>query len=181
MSLHEVSNLDLFCGGSLIAPDIVLTSELWCSRAVEDIAVRINPHSLSNPSSDAELLPVVDKLVHPQLGTMGGASPYSNDVVLLKLGASSIHAPVAVNSDVAIPTDGQILQTAGWGLSNFPSRILLVADQVHITNEQCVQQTLGMNFTTYEEFVSSDAICVDTLYTRACTTDRGTCICSGIL
>ena len=80
------------CGGSLIAPDIILTAArcMTVFARLEDIAVRVGPYSLREPIEGSEVFPIVDFALHPQFYPNG----FGVESLLLKLDGASFDRPL---------------------------------------------------------------------------------------
>ena len=109
------------CGGSLIAPDIILTAArcMTVFARLEDIAVRVGPYSLREPIEGSEVFPIVDLALHPQFDPNG----FGVESVLLKLDGASFDRPlINLNTNPDLPFVDQSLTAMGWGdLTNFQS------------------------------------------------------------
>eukprot|EP00804_Cyclotella_cryptica_P020213 CCRYP_010909-RB/>CCRYP_010909-RB protein AED:0.05 eAED:0.05 QI:308/1/1/1/0.66/0.57/7/705/511 len=153
-----------FCGGSLIAPDIVLSaahcagysSSVEVGRFDRSKGTRIDENILDlllKSSDDGvvnlmaeeyyESIDVKYEIKHPGFDS----KTVDNDFLLLKLAkVSMIPSPplATLNVDPGIPaTPGQELLTMGWGDTdpdpniNTPSNVLLGATLNYVTNQDC--------------------------------------------
>mmetsp|Transcript_28735 Transcript_28735/g.80907 ORF Transcript_28735/g.80907 Transcript_28735/m.80907 type:complete len:510 (-) Transcript_28735:217-1746(-) len=132
----------IFCTGSLIAPNIVLTAA-HCSPSTQ---VLIGSHELSTPvlsSLDTifEILQVELEISHPDFVR----ATFENDVKLLILKDKSCFTPVLLDSpqdnvDLASPNQaGRDVSVIGWGItaSEQWSPVLQEADLITVSDSSC--------------------------------------------
>lgn len=161
-----------YCGGSLISPHAVLTSA-GCAIPFSDFWyppewVEFNRHDLFN-DTDVTRIYLKDRsqcdgdvIYHPDYNP----STSDNDVAILFLPiAVNGITPVMLNTDPKLPAVSDLLDVAGWGLTesgfpNVPSAVTLG----YLTNEACTKKPYRYN----------DAEITDSMMC-AYAKDKGTC------
>ena len=158
------------CAGSLIAPDIVLTTAT-CITFQNEMIITTNPYTRENPQDGAEVLSVLEYRRHPQYDFQ----KFRNNIGLLKLSNASARPLVTIDPEMEI-MDGQVLQSAGWG-TIVPSRNAVFANTLQtselraVTNREClnISATEGDRY----DHLRGDSVCAVPLQGIPCTGDVG--------
>ena len=155
-----------FCGGSLIAPDLVI-SAAHCSGPLSGSSSRIvlNPQKLSDPIEASEVFSVEEYVSHPLYQSL---PELNHDYMIIKLTGSSSLPIVRLNTNENLPATGSSLQVMGWGatVAEFadPDNTLQEVDVVPITNEKCSKKRNG---------VTPDMLCTTAVNKGSCNGDSG--------
>eukprot|EP00588_Corethron_pennatum_P018190 CAMPEP_0194309682 /NCGR_PEP_ID=MMETSP0171-20130528/6653_1 /TAXON_ID=218684 /ORGANISM="Corethron pennatum, Strain L29A3" /LENGTH=361 /DNA_ID=CAMNT_0039062967 /DNA_START=242 /DNA_END=1324 /DNA_ORIENTATION=+ len=124
------------CGGSLIAPNLVL-SAAHCGESFKE--VRVGVTNRKEPDDLAETVNIEEVVVHPDYG--GKAGDLENDFMILVLSKNieKIMPVCLAEADDYLPTSNS-LWIMGWGHTESNddySDVLLETDVFYVPNENC--------------------------------------------
>eukprot|EP00934_Nitzschia_sp_Nitz4_P001043 Nitzschia sp. Nitz4//scaffold108_size72880//43760//45816//NITZ4_005819-RA/size72880-processed-gene-0.39-mRNA-1//1//CDS//3329532681//1043//frame0 len=178
------------CGGSMIAPDLVLTNG-HCYTEGSDLGhAYINKWNTANGAEGMPIRPVVEYIPHPdyvQVDEDGNYYP-DNDIAILKLDRAPNRnfGVIKLNYDASYPSDtGEELYMLGWGsLTNGVdaplemSDILQQASTSYIAAEECEvarDPELGIGYETSPgvSVVGPDWLCTNDESHAHCNGDSG--------
>ena len=135
LNYYDGETLSHFCGGTLIAPNKVLTAGHCLDDAppVENLVITLNREDLT--SNEGEALQVEQFYIHPDYAS---ATAGDNDVAVIVLKTNSTVTPIAINSDLKA---GELATALGWGTtvageSEYPT-VLHKVEVPIVANETC--------------------------------------------
>ena len=159
-----------FCGGSLIAPDLVI-SAAHCSGPLSGSSSQIvlNPQKLSDPIEASEVFSVEEYVSHPLYQSL---PELNHDYMIIKLTGSSSLPIVRLNTNENLPVTGSSLQVMGWGTTVARAPVLAddlqEVDVVTITNEECSKSSIE-----YDDEITPDSLCAAEVNKGSCQGDSG--------
>eukprot|EP00985_Skeletonema_marinoi_P001136 scaffold459_cov78-Skeletonema_marinoi.AAC.6 len=146
-----------FCGGSLIAEDVVLSAAHCDSGGEGNYNAVVGRHA--HDDNDGQKLSVKEALLHPDYD----GDTTDNDFMLIFWNESANSKTfVKLNTDAATPETGAAVTVMGWGdvdpsdEQELSSELMEVEVNV-ITNEECGASNGG--FGSYEDQVTSNMLC----------------------
>lgn len=170
-------NFGLFCGGSLIAKDVVLTAA-HCQGAPFDVV--IGRHDLGD--NDGQVIPIKEQLPHPNY------DPYFTDndfmLVFLSRGTTANVDLVKLNDDPSVPNVGRGVTVMGWGDTDIRDDVpaalsdVLMKVQVNIiSNNDCADSSGsiggGGSTASYRGQITQNMLCAKSNQRDSCQGDSG--------
>ena len=151
-----------FCGGSLIAKDVVL-SAAHCAGSNYNVVV--GRHSLN--IDEGEIISVKGQVLHPQYTP----SRTDNDFLLIFLSRPTNADLVSLNSNSATPNEGDSVTAMGWGdtvASNSYTQLSNTLREVEVkvvSNQKCAQSkgNVGGRYISYSGSITGNMLCAKDL------------------
>lgn len=153
------------CGGSLIAPDVILTAA-HCAGYASEVDLGRYDRSLSFLEGVHERISVAFEVKHPRYN----AQSVDNDFMLVKLlQPSLLHPVITLNTNPNTPSQkGEELTVAGWGDTDpdpdvhTPSFQLLQVQLEFIPNDVCMEAAGYIesgDYVSYEGLLTDNMMC----------------------
>jgi len=164
-----------FCGGSLIAKDVILTAA-HCQGGQYDVV--LGRHDLDD--NDGEVIGMKRELPHPNYN----ARSTDNDFMLVFLdeAASTNNVDlVTLNSDSSVPSVGEEVTVMGWGDTDIRDDVSELSDVLMnvkvntISNQECddSEGTIGGYYDDYNGQITQNMLCARANLQDSCQGDSG--------
>jgi len=159
-----------FCGGSLIAKDVVLTAA-HCKGPPFDVV--IGRHDLND--NDGQVISITRQLPHPDYNE----DTTDNDFMLVFLSEPTTQNVdlVKINNDPSVPEVGDRVTVMGWGDTDRRDHVSTTSDVLMevnvrvVSNSVCEKSSDG--YDTYRGAITNNMLCANADLQDSCQGDSG--------
>jgi secreted trypsin-like serine protease len=159
------------CGGSLVAPDVVLTAGHCLDAFLKGSTVIVGGTKYRSAAGGGQARQVVrDPVPHPLYSS---TNPLTNDLMLVKIQQVTAPGlnPIRLNGDTAVPVDSEILTAVGFGAMSVTG---------DAASESPDLKTVDLNFVPYDKCAATPVGQILDKTTMMCAGGRaGEGICLG--
>ncbi|KAL3803201.1 hypothetical protein HJC23_003476 [Cyclotella cryptica] len=165
----------LFCGGSLIAPDVVL-SAAHCAGGSYDVV--IGRYDLG--SGEGDVVPMQREVTHPEYNPSNTDNDFN--LIFLDRPTTAAVAIVKLNKESFVPSAQDPVTVMGWGdtaQSDFVQELSDILRSVQVTvvsNDECAASRgwVGwFNYQSYEGSITQNMLCARGSNADSCQGDSG--------
>jgi trypsin len=173
----SLQNVQHFCGGTLIASDVVLTAAHCTIIDFSEVTVVIGSHTVDGKTSmgnEVEKLGVTRVYTHPEYNAL--TNNYDFALIFLDTPTTSNVKYARLNDDAQVPSTADTLTAIGWGDTSAGegydySNILMEVDVDYMENEDCDASSDSQD--SYKGMIFDAMLCASRPGKDGCQGDSG--------